>query len=377
MRLLELKDQCTGCGACASVCPQSCIEMVMDSEGFYYPQVTESKCIGCGLCEKNCHCLHETCVETVRHSYYGYSNDPTIRVNSSSGGAFSALAEGFLHQGGNVYGAAFDYDRVQLIHTSTDCVPLEALRKSKYMESYMGTVIADIRQDLAQGRPVLFCGTPCQVAGVRQVIGNHELLCLCDFVCHGVPATGVFREYLTQRLGKNEKLLELDFRPGEYGWSDKYLKLTTNKRVYATPHYLDVYYKGFMTDNAFLRRSCYDCRYVQNRHSDITIADFWGYKHLDPAPATDDGLSLIVAHTPKGLYQVEGMKNFTLCPIDNELSAYAFKKRDYLQSLKTRAAFYEMKRQKGVKDTAIQLYMGNYFKKKLKYTVKKLLGREK
>ena len=44
-------QNCCGCTACMSVCPKAAIEMKEDFEGFLYPELDESKCINCGLCE--------------------------------------------------------------------------------------------------------------------------------------------------------------------------------------------------------------------------------------------------------------------------------------------------------------------------------------
>ena len=33
-----IKDRCTGCEGCASVCPTKCIDMVQNYEGFFMPQ---------------------------------------------------------------------------------------------------------------------------------------------------------------------------------------------------------------------------------------------------------------------------------------------------------------------------------------------------
>ena len=55
---LANNKQCCGCGACENVCPQSCIEMRRNGEGFLYPTVNVDKCIGCGMCEKSCPVLN-------------------------------------------------------------------------------------------------------------------------------------------------------------------------------------------------------------------------------------------------------------------------------------------------------------------------------
>lgn len=375
MKIESLLNECTGCGACVSLCPMQCISFKVDGEGFYTPVINSEKCIKCGKCETVCHCLSHVDISIDKHSYYGRSTDEEVLKNSTSGGAFAALAKGVISNGGNVYGAAFDYGDLTLKHTSTDFVALEELQKSKYIESFMGSTIADIKRDLAEGRRVLFCGTPCQAAGVRHAIGENDLLLICDFICHGVPSSGVFKEYLGERLRKNERVVGLDFRPKEYGWKGKYLKTVTDRRTTVIPYHLDAFYKGFMTDNAFLRRSCYNCQYREKHYSDITIADFWGYREVDPKPNAKKGLSLLVANNDKGNAALTALCDFELCEIDNKYSDYAFAQKDYSAQLALRERFYGLKEKHGFKKAALKTYMKKYYRQRIKYFVKKMLGR--
>ncbi len=377
MRIEEIKNVCTACGACASVCPQQCITLPMDAEGFYYPRIAHEKCVQCAKCEQVCHCLNEQDIRAEKHSYYGFSKDESVRTASSSGGAFATLAKPILDSGGSVYGAAFDYDELLLRHKSTDQVSLSELQKSKYIESEMGKTIAAVKENLDRGRRVLFCGTPCQAAGVRQALGDGENLLICDFICHGVPSAGIFQDDLRGKLRKNEKLIRLDFRPQEFAWGkdDKQLMLETTSGKKTVPFYLDAYYKGFLTANAILRRSCYACRYRQKHLSDITIADFWGYKAIDPSIDDGKGLSLLVANTEKGRGAVEQMQAFDLHEIDNRYSDYAFAPKDYAAGWKCRERFFAVYRPGKLKKAAKKTYLKRYHIERLKYRIKKLLHR--
>lgn len=53
-KLYHKKKECCGCSACYAICPQNAIEMIIDAEGFEYPQIIEKKCINCGMCQKVC-----------------------------------------------------------------------------------------------------------------------------------------------------------------------------------------------------------------------------------------------------------------------------------------------------------------------------------
>ena len=375
MKILDLKNECTACGACISVCPQKCISMPFDEEGFYYPSIDSNKCNKCGKCEKICHILNFKQVPAQKNSYYGCSIDPEILKRSTSGGAFYSLAENVLKNGGNVYGAAFDYyDRI-LKHASTEDVPIEALMKSKYIESYMGNIAASIQEDINAGRQVLFCGTPCQVAGIKKAVRDKEsLLTTVDFICHGVPSSMLFREHLNAIL-KNSELLSIDFRPKDLGWSSKNLKLVTVSKTTVKPYYLDTFYKGFMSSNSILRRSCYDCKYRANHASYITIADFCEYRKLEEIPNYKNGLSLIIANTDCGKEQVEALENFDLHKIDNRYSDYVYVPKDYSKGLALRKKFYSEYKNVGFEKAAWRVYMQGYYKDLAKYIVKKIIRR--
>ncbi|MEM2933985.1 MAG: NADH-quinone oxidoreductase subunit I [Methanocellales archaeon] len=46
-------DECVGCGVCAKVCPNKCIEMVQYKER-KHPQIDLGRCMFCALCIDSC-----------------------------------------------------------------------------------------------------------------------------------------------------------------------------------------------------------------------------------------------------------------------------------------------------------------------------------
>lgn len=377
MKIEHIKDTCTGCSACMSVCPTKSITMRMDAEGFYYPTIDHETCISCGKCDRTCHCLNKQQREgECEHvSYYGRSREMEVLQNSSSGGAFYHLAQQVLKTGGVVYGAAFDYQDLLLKHQSTDAVDLNKLLKSKYIESDLGSTIQEICAAIQNGRKVFFCGTPCQVRGVKSAVKDPQgLLLTCDFICHGVPSAKIFKEHL-QHICKNENIVDMDFRPKEIGWVTKNLKVVTDKRTKVIPYRLDSYYRGFIVDDAFLRRSCYDCQYRKNHFSDITIADFWGYRNYKPEINDEKGWSLIVANTSEGQRLVENMEGFELNKLDNQYSDYIYAERDYSEAKQKRKVFFDQYGQHGFEKAAKKTYMKDAKSEKIKYYIKKILKR--
>lgn len=379
LKIENIKNECTGCSACKTVCPMKCIELIADDEGFYFPAIEHEKCVKCGKCESVCQVLQPNDVKNEKTTYCGFHKDAQKRYKSTSGGAFVALAEEIIKNGGVVFGAFFDLKERTLYHCSTDEVSLEELQKSKYIESDMRDTIAEIQKNIDQKRRVLFCGTPCQAAGVKKAVSDFEgFLVVCDFICHGVPSSVLFKEHLASLVGKTE-LLELDFRPKDNGWSAKNFLLRTKKKTVYIPFVFDSFYRGFMSENVFLRRSCYDCINREGHLSDITIADFWGWREYDPNINDEKGLSLIVANNDNGRRLVESIwDEFDLTQIDNRYSDYAYAKKDYSKAWEKRAAFFGLVRQKGFEKAAKMTYMKGAFKQeliyKLKKTIKKLLG---
>ena len=195
-----LKQSCVGCGACATACPKNAITMKADAEGFLYPVFDNDKCVDCSLCQKVCPVKNQVSDVSFEAQYWAAKcNDDDVRMRSSSGGVFSLLAREVLAFGGVVYGAAFD-DELHVRHTSAVDEPsLMRLCGSKYVQSEMGTCYKDVKDELKNGRHVLFSGTPCQVAGLKSYLGgDSKNLLTVDLICHGAPSPMVFYKYLQE-----------------------------------------------------------------------------------------------------------------------------------------------------------------------------------
>lgn len=256
--------------------------------------------------------------------------------------------------------------------------------KSKYVESYINDTYKEVKDELCSGRLVLFCGTPCQISGLIKVLNKRfENLITCDFVCHGVPSGKLLKDHL-QYIHKDEKLLGLDFRPKDMGWTSKYIRLVTktNTRTRSKHYNFDTYYKGFMVENAFLRKSCYHCKFHDNHFSDITMADFWKYFNFNKSLNDEKGISLMIAHTDQGLSIVEGIKanGFSTQQIDFKYAEYVYNRKDYEAYEKVRESFYREYDKNGFEKAAKKTYMKNvafkYSLYKVKQIVKNTIGKK-
>lgn len=236
-------------------------------------------------------------------SYSCINKDEEIRLESSSGGIFSLLAEKVISEGGIVFGAAFN-DKFSVEHRHINSKEnLWQLRGSKYVQSKVGNTYKQAKEFLKQGEKVLFSGTPCQIGGLKSYLGKSydNLLCI-DIICHGVPSPTVWEKYLKYRETKAKALVkEISFRRKDEGWKKYSVKfIFKDNTAYRQNLHKDLYMKAFLK-NICLRPSCYDCAFKGlNRQSDITLADFWGIQNIMPKMDDDKGTSLVMVNSNCG-----------------------------------------------------------------------------
>jgi coenzyme F420-reducing hydrogenase beta subunit len=307
-----LKDMtaCTGCFACVNICPEKCIFMAVNEEGFWYPSVDGNRCTQCGQCVKACPIIKRKVIENNPKAFAVMAKNDKIRRESSSGGVFTLIAHQIIENNGVVFGAAFNAD-FELEHCFVDTKEeLHKLRGSKYLQSKIGDSFSQAKMFLDEGRPVLFVGTPCQIAGIKNFLGKdyNHLFCI-DFICHGVPSPLVFHKYLEhQRRKKKSPVQKVDFRDKRNGWELYGFSITyKNGKEYYQNRNKNLYINVFLLDIC-LRPSCYDCQFkTLNRQSDITLGDFWHIDKILPHMNDDKGLSLVFVNSDGGKDMFKGI----------------------------------------------------------------------
>lgn len=306
-------NMCTGCETCLQICTHSAITMQSNEEGFLYPRINPTLCIECGLCKSRCPVNFPITRKFLPLEVYsGWSNNENIRIESSSGGAFTEIAKLILRKKGVVFGVAMDKDinaRHIYVEKETD---LEKLRGSKYVQSTIADSYIKAKEFLSQGREVLFSGTPCQIAGLRNFLHkDFQNLTTVDIICHGVPSPKVFNDYKIYIESLiNEKIENIKFRCKKSSWI--FYNMGINSHIekngkttytYIGNYYSDPYIRAFLRDN-ILRQNCYNCQYTSTqRVSDFTIADWWKYKATKAKDKDYDkkGVSLLMCNTEKAV----------------------------------------------------------------------------
>lgn len=358
--MIEIKDKakCCGCRACVEICPVQCISWNKDMEGFKYPKVNPEKCISCGLCDKVCPQINLGKKDINRHIprvFGGYVNDEFIRIDSTSGGIFSILADEILRQGGWIAGAAFDDNLNLRSLLSNNKEDLSKIRSSKYLQNDPITLYKDVKHLLKKGDKVLVCSTPCQIAGLLNYLKTpYENLTTVDFICKGVCSPKFFQiylDYLEKKFKSKVESIKFKYKDENHPWGHLATKITfKNGAVYLKDKYADPYMTAFLDTGLVVRPSCIECPFKGfPRFSDISLGDLWGIKHIFPdAKNIGKGYSVILSNNIKGDVLLESVKTkLEIKPISlesatvNNIHLIQSYDPSYGGSIETRKEFFE------------------------------------
>lgn len=347
------KKECCGCNACGDICPHNAIVYETDNEGFWYPHVDEARCIGCGLCDKVCPIINSE--KSLFHFpkpdvYAAYNKDESIRLDSTSGGIFSAFALNMYKKSAYVGGAVYqeDHSVSQIIDKNPEC--LARIRSSKYLQSNAAGVYKEIHSLLNQGESVFFCGCPCQIQALNNFLGkDYPALVTCDFVCRGVNSPKVFLKHIEGLESRYKaRATEIKFKDKKRGWHNFSLRVRfANGKEYNKDRWHDPFFIGYLQSGLFTRPSCYACRFKGTpEQSDITLADFWGIENILPEMDQDKGTSLVLINSEKGRLLFDDIKDSIVWKassleqarmenpaIDESLIAASFKRAAFFRDL--------------------------------------------
>lgn len=308
------KSSCFGCEGCVQICTKHAVKMMEDEEGFCYPVIDAESCSHCGLCHQICPAEHmPKAIDGEKYVFGGYHKDNRVKGESTSGGAFSAIVEGWCDRDYVIFGAAADGLRVYHDYI-TDKKQLQKFRKSKYSQSEMRNSYQNVKSFLAQGKKVLFSGTPCQIAGLRAFLGKYDCskLLTVEVICEGVPTPLFVRSY-DRKLEKQygAKIVQLDYRykdmkplqnPIWGKWDFEVMKVSLqNGKNLKRDRWFNPFWSIWL-QHLMSRPSCYQCPFAKaERYADITLGDLWGvHLYCPELYGRNGGVSLVICNTDIG-----------------------------------------------------------------------------
>jgi coenzyme F420-reducing hydrogenase beta subunit len=317
-------NKCCGCAVCAAICPKKAINMLEDEYGYIYPDIDLNRCVNCNLCDKACPALHNYDSVQPLSVWAAVTKDINTLQTTASGGFATTLSEYVISQNGIVYGCA-QISAIEYKHIRVDSLDKLALLKgSKYIQSDVCPAYGQARNDLNQGKFVLFTGTPCQIAGLKSFLRkDYDNLITLDLVCHGVPPLKMLKEQLLSY--RELKKVSLDNVYVDFRWkvrseshSEIHFGLRTAVRsedgmikvIREEDNMINPYMRCFQT-GVSLRSSCLNCRYTRpERVSDFTAADFWGLgRHISSKMYDLNGVSLILVNSIKAQQYLKIISN--------------------------------------------------------------------
>lgn len=320
MNISNIKD-CFGCGVCATVCARHIIDIRLNADGFYEPQITDAvKCTDCGLCTEVCSYSHDGLALTDSNikSYAAWSNDTQVRRKCSSGGVGFEVGRTLMDKGYKVCGVRYTPDTNRAEHyIATTVKELIPSIGSKYIQSYT----VDGFKAINRKEKYLVTGTPCQIDSFRRYIRKfrcEDNFVLMDFFCHGVPSMWLWQKYVNEVEKTTGKVTYASWRNKFTGWHDSwamsmdgektgekvdwhdsYNMLIRGKKGFYNSRLSqgDPFYRLFLSDSC-LGKACYDkCKFKYDHSSaDIRIGDMWGKTYQN----NEDGVSAAIAFTSKG-----------------------------------------------------------------------------
>lgn len=336
--IFEKTRMCCGCGACKEICPVDAISIKLDEFGFYRAILDETKCISCGKCRKVCPYINANYERYISGAeLYSYiDKDIKVLQKSSSGGLAFRIANNGMKKGYCIVGCEFDPSQHRAKHivlTPDEMNKLVLFQGSKYTQSDFASITHEL---VVPERKMFIFGTPCQIAGMRNLLHNRANVVFVDLICHGVPSYNLYLKYLEylKECGlKPDAYLETQFRYKPKGWRERYIYNTDSQTEYCKSQDMDPYF--LMFEHGFCySKSCYECPWREKSCADIRLGDYWHEKYSDNIT----GVSMAVVFTEKGKIWIQELLSTEACVKQEPI-------RDYTECQQTKnskiPAFWE------------------------------------
>jgi coenzyme F420 hydrogenase subunit beta len=317
MRINSVKDVvdsnlCAGCGVCEAIGGRDRIEMRINLEGFYRPQVHRADAKAWEEIRQVCPGVvvkQDTNLDAdrlgrlwgpVQLARVGHSTDETIRWQASSGGALSAILIHLLEMGMVNYVVHVGVSesepfrpQVRKSHTREQVVENAG---SRYAPTAPLVALSELLQDQAR---FAFVGKPCDIAALRAYAGlnpqvERQVVAYLSFFCAGVPSMLATFD-LVQSLGVNQSDVR-QFRYRGFGWPGRATAVDHQGQEYSAS-YQDSWGKVL---GPRLQFRCKICPDGVGELTDVVCGDAWQVVEGRPSFEERPGQSVVLARTARG-----------------------------------------------------------------------------
>lgn len=374
-KFINQSECCYGCGSCAVRCPQNCIAMNPNAEGFLYPEIDFDRCANCGRCSGNCPvntaALHQR--PDIKQKFLKIvPRLPELQRADALDSVFLALSDAILRRNGAVVGPMRGKDFEVTHHFATTPAERDKITTFTYLLSRVTPVYGRIQKHLKSGALLLFVGTPCQIAGLYAYLGQkYTNLITLEILCRGKASPLVLEGYtamLRECYGSEPVNIER-CAPLPDSVMTPILRITlANGEIHWLPRGEDPFVQLF-DSRLVLRPSCGQCAFAKpDREADLSLAVSPG------AP----GETILVINTDQGFELftevAEAFDSHSFTP-DEELAAMLFAPR---RNHPDRGAFFNAFRRDGFAEVARRYAGKRPLHRKLRTgiwkTLRRLLG---
>ena len=235
-------------------------------------------------------------------------------MNSSSGGLFTALSDSIFEKNGVVIACKYECGNHMLeFCEARNKEERDSMRGSKYIKADITNLFNILKQIKKEdSQLIMVVGTPCQIVGIKKWCDTNnisdERMIFVDLICHGVTSGKSWKEYVDLIEKKHsEKIVDITFKDKEKGW----LRPTAKAKLESGKEVLVEDYAMLYRSNNFMREACYNCQFSSlERHSDITMGDYWNYNSLDEKFKNMNGISVAIVNTEKGMKLFDDSKKY-------------------------------------------------------------------
>lgn len=325
IKLASIKE-CTGCKACIVACKKNAISFVDNETTLHmYPKINISICVNCNRCVQSCPVLNfeaisKTKDDYVPKTYCGWHIDNKIRLQSTSGGVGSALAQTAITNGYCVIGAKFD-NQWNLVHdiarTESE---LAQFVGSKYLLSDTGLALEEALAILNQGGKIFYIGTPCQCESIKRLVNPRHVqnLLTCSIICHGVNSPKVWHDFVQYIETKSHsKLKKYNFRSKKLGWGKLFINYSFANEKQIEQKARNNLFHVWFGQHYNQRLSCFNCKFrTIDRYTDFIIGDFWGIERIFPNLETSKGVSVLIVNSDRADLFIKLSNNLELIETD-------------------------------------------------------------